>query len=388
MFNPGNGSCRAGHRLPHRLLGDRLLLVGDAVGEFGVAGTGRDDLFGVRERFADHALGLVEGVLEVGDVPLGSADLGGDAGDQVLEAADGTEVDVPVPERVAGGGEADIASAFEAPGGFIPPPTVTRVGGVGAGDDGVAAESADCLRVAFGIAKNPVQCGRRCGAVGVDVAVAGEDVGVAGRRWQDLAPMEVQRVVAGLLVRIHPDAYAIDGSGGDDGADVVAPVKGGVHVFEVKSFTSRLTRGQKQQIKKSLTRARDSRPDMTSWTLAVPLDPSPAEERWFYSELPQLVNVSLNWMGLTQLEAALAEHPHIAREFWPGSATRTALELLADYHQEQAALGAGVPDALERGRKLQELLREVDPDFNFDLQLSDGQTIVGVRPRDDLVVCR
>lgn len=215
-----------------------------------------------------------------------------------------------------------------------------------------------------------------------------DDAGVSGRQWQDLEPMEVQRVVAALLVRMLPGAQAIDGSGGDDGADVVALTGDGAEVFEIKSFARRLTRGQKRQIRESLERARDSRPEMTKWTLAVPLDPSPAEERWLNDELQALVDVPVRWMGLTELESALAEHPHIAREFWPGSTERRAMDLLASYHQERAALEAGVPDAIERGQKLRGLLGEVDPDFDFDIQLSDGQTVIGVRPRDDQALTR
>jgi hypothetical protein len=64
------------------------------------------------------------------------------------------------------------------------------------------------------------------------------------------------------------------------------------------------------------------------------------------------------------------------------------VDLLSGYHQEQAALGGGVPDAIERGQKLRRLLGEVDPDFDFDIQLSDGRTAIGVRPRDDQALKR
>lgn len=205
---------------------------------------------------------------------------------------------------------------------------------------------------------------------------------MTGRSWGGLGTREVEKAIAALLTRVRPGAYAVDGAGGDDGADVVYPAQGGSHVVQIKSFASRLSPSQKRQIRKSLIRARDARPDMVAWTLALPLDPSPSEERWFNVDLAGLVEVPVFWMGLTQIEAEFAAHPHIAREFWPGSAERRALEMLGTYNQEQAALKGGVSDAMERGQKLRELLGLIDPDFEFDLELREGETIVGLRPRD------
>lgn len=200
--------------------------------------------------------------------------------------------------------------------------------------------------------------------------------------WTELEPLQVQKLISALLVRLMTGAYAVGGSGGDDGADVVRPVDGGVHVYEIKSFTATLRPGQKSQVRKSLTTAREHRARMLLWTLVIPHDPTPAEERWLAETLAPLAGVPVAWMGRTQLEAAFAEHPHLARAFLPGSSQSRALELLAQHHQEQAGLAAGVPDAVERGGKLRELLAEVDPDFDFDLDLHAGETTIHVVPRD------
>lgn len=200
--------------------------------------------------------------------------------------------------------------------------------------------------------------------------------------WGELEALQLQRLLAALLVRILPDAYAVDGAGGDDGADVVHRVDGGVHVYEIKSFTARLTGGQRTQVRKSLATALRQRSDMVAWTLVVPLDPSPAEERWMGGTLAPLAGVPVAWLGRTQLEAAYEEHPHLARAFLPGSSQARALELLAQHQQEQAGLGAGVPDALVRGARLRELLAQVDPDFDFDLDLHSSATTIHVRQRD------
>ena len=206
--------------------------------------------------------------------------------------------------------------------------------------------------------------------------------------WAELEALQLQRLVAALLVRILPGAYAVDGAGGDDGADVVHPVEGGVHVYEIKSFTARLTSGQRTQVRKSLATAVQQRSDMVAWTLVVPLDPSPAEERWLGEALAPLAGVPVAWMGRTLLEATSEDHPHLARAFLPGSSQARALELLAQYQQEQAGLGGGVPDAVKRGVRLRELLAQVDPDFDFDLDLHSGATTIHVQPRDAQALTR
>ena len=127
---------------------------------------------------------------------------------------------------------------------------------------------------------------------------------------------------------------------------------------------------------------------MVAWTLVVPLDPSPAEERWLEETLAPLAGVPVARMGRTPLEAAFEDHPHLARAFLPGSSQARALELLAQYQQEQAGLGAGVPDAVERGARLRELLAQVDPDFDFDLDLHSGATTIHVQPKDSHALTR
>ena len=87
---------------------------------------------------------------------------------------------------------------------------------------------------------------------------------------------------------------------------------------------------------------------MLLWTLVIPHDPTPAEERWLAETLAPLAGVPVAWMGRTQLEAAFAEHPHLARAFLPGSSQSRALELLAQHHQEQARLAWRSQGSLRR----------------------------------------
>jgi hypothetical protein len=205
---------------------------------------------------------------------------------------------------------------------------------------------------------------------------------MTGIRWGELEPLQTQQLISALLVRTVPNAQVVDGAGGDDGADVVAPIAGGIHVYEIKSFTSRLTASQRRQVEHSLATARNRRTNMVAWTLVLPLDPSPAEERWMREKLDSMAGVPVAWMGRTQLEAAFAERPDLARAFLPGSAQQQALQWLSAHGHEEAGLGAGVPNAVSRGRKLRQQLRVVDPDYDFDLDLHAGGTTIHVSPKD------
>ena len=207
---------------------------------------------------------------------------------------------------------------------------------------------------------------------------------MTGIPWGELEPLQVQRLISALLVRTVPNAHAVDGAGGDDGADVVSTKVGGIHVYEIKSFASCLTPGQRRQVEHSLSTARKRRTDTVAWTLVLPLDPSPAEERWMHKKLDPMAGVLVAWMGRTQLEAAFAERPDLARAFLPGSAHQQALEWLSAHGHGKAGLAAGVPDAVSRGRNPRQQLRVVDPDYDFDLDLDlhAGGTTIHISPKD------
>lgn len=98
-------------------------------------------------------------------------------------------------------------------------------------------------------------------------------------RWEGLDPARVERAIKMLARRLHPTAQGIDGAGGDGGRDVRWDSPEGLVIFEVKSYSARLTNNQKRKIKASLRNAAAHNP--VQWVLVVPLDPSPAEESWF-----------------------------------------------------------------------------------------------------------
>lgn len=66
-------------------------------------------------------------------------------------------------------------------------------------------------------------------------------------------------------------ARRVDGSGGDEGRDCYFTDESGTDAFELKSFTGRMTKARRQQVKRSLDRAMKSRP--RTWTLIAPINP-------------------------------------------------------------------------------------------------------------------
>jgi hypothetical protein len=206
--------------------------------------------------------------------------------------------------------------------------------------------------------------------------------GVTTIPWAELQPAQVQKIISALLVRTVDGAKPVEGAGGDDGADVVAPVSGGEHVYEIKSFVGRLGTPQRRQIRDSLRTARKRRPTMLAWTLVLPTELTPGEQRWFNEKLSAEVAVPVDWMGRIAIEAAFAERPDLARAFLPGSAERRALELLVQQGQETAALAHGVSEAVARGVALRNLTSTIDPDWDYDLEFAADQATIHLRPKD------
>lgn len=207
--------------------------------------------------------------------------------------------------------------------------------------------------------------------------------------WEQMQPAEVETVIAALLVRTHPGAVRVDGSGGDDGADVVLDTEAGQRVWEIKSFTGRLTSGRKRQIAASARAAKAKRPQLARWTLILPLDLTPAEQRWFGATVcAELDGVVAEWRGRSYLDGQMSERPDIARYMVPGSAERRAIELATQMTQETAALVGGLPDAIRRHQALARLTDTLDPDYAFEIRTSANRTTVNVRAKDEGAVRR
>jgi hypothetical protein len=186
-------------------------------------------------------------------------------------------------------------------------------------------------------------------------------------RWEDLERTPLyEDMVSVLLSRLHPDAERIDGIGGDGGRDVQLRTPERLELFELKSFTGRITArspNRRRQIEESLRTAARLRPD--SWSLVVPIDHNKEELKWF-DGLRRIYPFPLRWYGRTWLDGQMAAFPDIQRYYIEGIRDEV-LELLRQLNEEQSALGGGAVDAIARFDRLRSRLNELDPQYRFEL---------------------
>jgi hypothetical protein len=174
----------------------------------------------------------------------------------------------------------------------------------------------------------------------------------------------------------------MDGSGGDDGVDVLAHAGSGIHVFEIKSYRERLKPAQKRAIEKSARTAAEKNPDMVAWTLVMPLDHTPAERRWMEKDLAVIAGVPVAWIGRTRLEVELARYPDLVRHYAPGNVEDLAFDLLAE-HQTEALPPRTVGDVVQRARRLKDHADAVDPFYTFGIDIQSDAVTVTVRAKDE-----
>ncbi len=182
-------------------------------------------------------------------------------------------------------------------------------------------------------------------------------------------------MISTLIKRIHPTAQRIDGSGGDEGRDLQVVEDNGLIIYELKSFTGRLScGGRKQQISRSLNRAAFHRPG--AWRLVVPIDPTPRELEWF-EKLGNRQPFDCQWYGLTWLNSEIAKRPDLPRYFLQGH-DRKVLEILRELNAEQGATACSRM-ALGQIRSVQRRLNESDPFFLYELttRCNDNSQIEG-----------
>jgi hypothetical protein len=189
-----------------------------------------------------------------------------------------------------------------------------------------------------------------------------------------LAPDRYEDMVSVLLSRLR-QTRRVDGSGGDEGRDCYFPDEHGTDAYELKSFTGRMTPARRRQVKRSLTRAMETSP--RTWTLIVPINPTPEEQRWFDSlgaELP----ADLDWLGKTWLEEQLARFPDIIRYF--SGAANEVIRLLAEISREDA-LPEDAAGLARRFAGQVARLNEIDPYYWFEFGIAAGTVTVMAHPR-------
>ena len=198
--------------------------------------------------------------------------------------------------------------------------------------------------------------------------------------WSDprISPTVYEDMVAVLISRLHPEAQRIDGSGGDGGRDVQLPLPTGLEIFELKSFTGRMTASRRRQVEKSLKKAAEHNPK--AWHLVVPINPSPSEIEWF-RKVTEDYPFACDWLGLDWLDGHMANHPELPR-YYIGGSSDEIVRALIELNKEQAYLAGGLPDAIDRITALTTRLNELDPHYMFVLSASPVDGVkVAVIPR-------
>jgi hypothetical protein len=197
--------------------------------------------------------------------------------------------------------------------------------------------------------------------------------------WSDPAVSGVfELMIAVLISRLHPGARRLDGSGGDSGRDIVMPLASGLEIFELKSFTGRVSSSRRTQVKRSLARA--SQHDPSAWHLVVPIQPTQAEDEWF-RRLTADCPFECDWLGLDWLDSHMADFPAISRYYIEGSRDEV-LNALIELQREQAALAGGIPDAIERLTLLAARLNEISPHYVVTCAIDElGSTHIKTVPR-------
>lgn len=192
-----------------------------------------------------------------------------------------------------------------------------------------------------------------------------------------MSPEVYEDMVSCLLSHLNRETRRIDGSGGDGGRDVQFELPDGLHIFELKSFTDRMTQGRRRQVERSLARAAKLKPVRSE--LIVPIDPTVKELDWF-NGLRKKYSFPIEWRGKTWLDTHFAERLFIWRYFCEG-AKAEVFELLRELHKEEAGLERGMPDVIERLQALALRANELDPFFVFKVELDGPRTKVAVIPR-------
>lgn len=208
--------------------------------------------------------------------------------------------------------------------------------------------------------------------------------------WRHISEDDFNRLVENLLVRKFTRdglvAYPLDGRGGDGGIDIAVRVKKTgqlIRVFQLKHFPEGFSGGwrdsRRPQIKKSLLRVIDGDEVPDRWTLVTPRNTTLQERKSVVAMRPAGVKLRIDFMGTTDLDLLLAEHPEIQSWFLRDE----AVEVLRAANRESALL-AKPGDLFEESQRIHQRLdaRSIywGTAFSSDAEGNLTQTLVSKRP--------
>lgn len=194
--------------------------------------------------------------------------------------------------------------------------------------------------------------------------------------WENLSGEAVENLLATLIARERPDSNHIRPSSGDYGMDLKVKNKdGSIDVYQIKKFHSNLTKGQKKQIEESWNRLneyiRNTGVEVSHWYLTMPLNPTPENLEWF-DALTAGSSIQCSWRGKTYIESLIAKYPEVIDFYLHGGQEhllekfRDAAQAFSDREEDSAQFLA------QRLQRIQKLLNEQDPHYDYDLYLSNS----------------
>ena len=191
-------------------------------------------------------------------------------------------------------------------------------------------------------------------------------------KWANEDPTLRETMMKVLIKRLHPTVQAIDGSGGDGGIDLLMHTDDGLVIYQIKSFTDRMSRQRRQKVARSLEKASQHEP--SDWHLVVPIDPTRGELTWF-EQLTEQYPFKCVWDGETWLDSEMAQRPDIA-DYYLHCSEKRVLELLRSIGAEHPALQHGLAAAsVDRVGEIVAHLNKLDPHYVFNIAAEHDGTV-------------
>ncbi|MFE3206170.1 hypothetical protein [Embleya sp. NPDC059237] len=199
--------------------------------------------------------------------------------------------------------------------------------------------------------------------------------------WRALSDNEkkYRALVSMLVLRLRPRARSIEGSGGDRGKDLVEYDEDNrLIIYELKSFTGRLDKDRRRQVKDSLITAAQHQPD--AWDLLVPVLPTNGEWEWFDGLRKDFPFVRKMWHR-DRLDEKLSKHTDLVRSVQEPDGYLA--ERLAELNAEHAVMHRGIPDLVERYEALERRAREISVHYDVSVSRTGSATVTTVSAKRD-----
>lgn len=191
--------------------------------------------------------------------------------------------------------------------------------------------------------------------------------------WGSYPGELIEQVGAALLLQERPRAWHRKPSQGDGGVDVVEPIEGGYHVYQIKKFVDVLSSSDKAKIERSFntmkTYPKLDQP-VVHWSLVIPRNPSSENELWFRG-FTKDAGFHCDWLGEVFWHSEAAKYPYVIDYYLGNGRERlearvhTLVELLTD---------SGIPvrpvDVIQEIGDLHRELNASDPHYRYDFQVT------------------